>query len=84
MDRFHNALPNVKSAFVILQNFTPDLQQIYTDISDISVTFRNSAPASVQLIFPPSVQLIFPLGKTSKQLIFQQVPLFRAVWQEAI
>ena len=43
MDRFHNALPNVKSAFVILQNFTPDLQQIYTDISAVFVTLYNSA-----------------------------------------
>ena len=28
--------------YVTLQDFTPDLQQIYTDISAISVTFRNS------------------------------------------
>ena len=28
--------------YVTLQNFTPDLQKIYTDISAISVTFRNS------------------------------------------
>ena len=43
MDRFHKALPNVKSAYVTLQNFTPDLQKIYTDISAISVTLCNSA-----------------------------------------
>ena len=39
---FHKALPSVRSAYVTLQDFTPDLQQIYTDISAISVTFRNS------------------------------------------
>ena len=42
MGRFHKALPNVKSAYAALQNFTPDLKKIYTDISAISVTFRNS------------------------------------------
>jgi len=36
---FHKALPNVRSAYVTLQDFTPDLKKIYTDIS---VTFRNS------------------------------------------
>ena len=40
---FHKALPNVRSAYVTLQDFTPDLQKIYTDIFAISVTFRNSA-----------------------------------------
>ena len=40
---FHKPLPNVRSAYVTLQDFTPDLQIIYTDISAISVTFRNSA-----------------------------------------
>ena len=43
MDRFHNALPNVKSAYVTLQMFTQDLQKIYTDISVVSVTLCNSA-----------------------------------------
>ena len=42
MDRFHKALPYVKGANVTLENFTPDLQKIYTDISAISVTFCNS------------------------------------------
>ena len=42
MGRFHKALPNVKSAYVTLQNFTPDLQKIYTDISAVSVTLCNS------------------------------------------
>ena len=42
MDRFHKALPNVKRSYVTLQNFTPDLQKIYTDISVISVTLCNS------------------------------------------
>ena len=42
MGRFHKALPNVKSAYVTLQNFTPDLQKIYTDISGESVTLCNS------------------------------------------
>ena len=45
MGRFQKALPNVKSVYVTLQNFTPDLQKIYTDISAVSVTFRNSANA---------------------------------------
>ena len=35
---------NVKSAYVTLQNFTPDLQKIYTDISAVSVTLCNSDP----------------------------------------
>ena len=43
MGHFHKALPNVKSAHVTLQNFTPDLQKIYTDISAVSVTLCNSA-----------------------------------------
>ena len=34
---FHKALPNVKSAYVTLQDFTPNHQTIYTDISAISV-----------------------------------------------
>ena len=42
MGRFHKTLPNVKSAYVTLQDFTPDLQKIYTDISAISVTLCNS------------------------------------------
>ena len=42
MGRFHKALPNVKSTYVTLQDFTPDLQKIYTDISAISVTLCNS------------------------------------------
>ena len=32
MGRFHKALPKVKSAYVTLQVFTPDLHKIYTDI----------------------------------------------------
>ena len=43
MDRFHKALPNVKSAYVTLQNFTPDLKNFYTDISAVSATLWNSA-----------------------------------------
>ena len=42
MDRFHKALPYVKGANVTLENFTPDLQKIYTDISAESVTLCNS------------------------------------------
>ena len=42
MVRFHKALPNVKSAYVTRQTFTPDLQKIYTDISVVSVTLCNS------------------------------------------
>ena len=42
MGRFDKALPNVKSAYVNLQEFTPDLQKIYTDISAISLTLCNS------------------------------------------
>ena len=42
MVHFHKALPNVKSAYVTVRKFTPDLQKFYTDISAISVTFRNS------------------------------------------
>ena len=44
MGRFHKALPNIKSAYVTLQNFTPDFKNIYTDISAVSVTLCNSAP----------------------------------------
>ena len=43
MVHFHKALPNVKSAYVTVRKFTPDLQNFYTDISAISVTFPNSA-----------------------------------------
>ena len=42
MGRFQKALPNVKSAYVTLQDFTPNHKQIYTDISAISVTLCNS------------------------------------------
>ena len=42
MGPFHKALPNVKSAYVTLQDFTPNTQKIYTDISVISVTLCNS------------------------------------------
>ena len=42
MGCFHKVLPNVKSAYVTLQNFTPDLQKFYTDISAISATLSNS------------------------------------------
>ena len=42
MGRFHKALPNVKSPYVTLQNFTPELQKFYTDVSVISVTLCNS------------------------------------------
>ena len=41
-DHFHKYSPNYRSAYVTLQNFTPGLQKNYTDISAISVTFRNS------------------------------------------
>ena len=43
---FIDLLPNFKNAYVTLRKFTPDLQKIYTDISAIFVTFRNS----VQLV----------------------------------
>ena len=38
MGCFHKVLPDVKSAYVTLQNFTPDLQKFYTDISAVSAT----------------------------------------------
>ena len=38
----HTKLCGSLNAYVTLQDFTPDLQKIYTDISAISVTFRNS------------------------------------------
>ena len=44
MGCFHKVLPNVKSAYVTFQNFTPDLQKFYTDISAVSATFSNSDP----------------------------------------
>ena len=43
MGCFHKVLPNVKSAYVTFQNFTPDLQKFYTDISAVSATLSNSA-----------------------------------------
>ena len=43
MGRFHISLPSIRSAYVTLKDFTPDLQRFYTDISAISVTFCNSA-----------------------------------------
>ena len=42
MGRFHKVLPSVKSAYVTLQNFTPDFQKFYTDISAVSATLCNS------------------------------------------
>ena len=55
MGCFHKVLPNVKSVYVTLQNFTPDLQKIYTDISVISVTLCNSgASPSVIPNNPPN------------------------------
>ena len=42
MGCFHKVLPNVKSAYVTLQNFTPDLQKFYTDTSAVSATLWNS------------------------------------------
>ena len=50
MGRFHKALPNVKSVYVTHQDFTPDLQNIYTDISAISVTLCNSAVILVIIV----------------------------------
>ena len=50
MGCFHKALPNVKSAYVTLQNFTPDLQKIYTDISAVSVTLCNSGCWVISLL----------------------------------
>ena len=43
MGCFHKVLPNVKSVYVTLQNFTPDLKKFYTDISAVSATLWNSA-----------------------------------------
>ena len=40
--RFHKVSPNFRRAYDTLQNFAPDLQKFYTDISVISVTFCNS------------------------------------------
>ena len=48
MVHFHKALPNVKSAYVTVRKITPDLQKFYTDISAISLTFRNSASSPLQ------------------------------------
>ena len=42
MGCFHKVLPNVKSAYVTLQTFTPGLQKFYTDISAVSATLSNS------------------------------------------
>ena len=42
MGCFHKVLPNVKSVYVTLQNFTPDLKKFYTDISAVSATLWNS------------------------------------------
>ena len=36
--------------YVTLQNFTPDLQKHYTDISAISVTFRNSGLKQLDVV----------------------------------
>ena len=40
--RSDSSAPNVESAYVTLQDFTPNHKQIYTDISAISVTLCNS------------------------------------------
>ena len=47
MGCFHKVLPNVKSAYVTLQNFTPDLQKFYTDISAVSATLSNTLCSGV-------------------------------------
>ena len=39
---FTKLYPTPEARHVTLQDFTPDLQKFYTDISAISVTFRNS------------------------------------------
>ena len=46
MGRFHEASLNFKRAYVTLQNFTPDLQKLYTDTPAMSVTFCNSGLTS--------------------------------------
>ena len=42
MRLFHKVLPTAKRAYLSLQDFTQDLQNIYTDISAVSVTLCNS------------------------------------------
>ena len=64
MGRFHKALPKVKSAYVTLQDFTPDLHKIYTDISAISVTLCNSASKQTR-----GQQLHLLSGKTPRKRI---------------
>ena len=49
LPQFHKVLPTVKRAYVTFQDFTQDLQKIYTDISAVSVTLCNSAKLSYQL-----------------------------------
>ena len=49
MGRFHQASPNFRSAYAALQNFTLDLQKFYTDISAVSVTFRNSVEDNIAI-----------------------------------
>ena len=55
MGRFHKALPNVKGAYVTLKYFTPDFQEIYTDISAVSVTLCNSGADTCALNPPCSM-----------------------------
>ena len=56
---FHKYSPNYRSAYVTLQNFTPGLQKNYTDISAISVTFRNSGGMVPNSAPPPKEIQIF-------------------------
>ena len=60
---FHKALPNVRSTYVTLQDFTPDLQKNYTDISAISVTFRNSGLQVPDVYCVFKTELVVVVGK---------------------
>ena len=54
---FHKYSPNYRSGYVTLQNFTPGFQKNYTDISAISVTFRNSGGMVPNSALPKEIQI---------------------------
>ena len=72
---FHKYSPNYRSAYVTLQNFTPGLQKNYTDISAISVTFRNSGGMVPNSAPPPRKSKFLSINMTKKVII----PSFRSV-----
>ena len=87
MGCFHKALPNVKSAYVTLQKFTPDLQKIYTDISAVSVTLCNSGANTLFITFwaikstLKSIFYIWLLTFDIWQLSFENWQLTFEIWQ---